>query len=190
MRDAERALAQQAELAYKRNVADWQATRPAKAGASATRGHAFKEPSKGKAAWQTTAPDVCASLRQSLAPNPHDPTRSPARQPLDFLTEKSLGRAVVSGGAGRSSGWRRADSLTFCRPAGLTDRMSCRPPPPEDHRRDLIGAWHSPRLRCVRRDPLRQRSQSKGRWSMIVIGADTHKQSHTVGAVEARDRAA
>ncbi len=47
MRDAERALAQQAELAYKRNVADWQATRPAKTGASATRGHAFKEPSKG-----------------------------------------------------------------------------------------------------------------------------------------------
>ena len=47
MRDAERALAQQAELAYKRTVADWTATRPAKAGASATRGHASKEPSKG-----------------------------------------------------------------------------------------------------------------------------------------------
>lgn len=41
------ALAEQAELAYRRNVADWQATRPTKAGASATQGHASKEPSKG-----------------------------------------------------------------------------------------------------------------------------------------------
>ena len=50
MRQAERALAEQAELAYRRTVADWTATRPAnaKAGASATRGHAFKEPSKGQ----------------------------------------------------------------------------------------------------------------------------------------------
>jgi transposase len=47
MRHAERALAEQAELAYKRNVADWQATRPATAGASATQGHASKQPSKG-----------------------------------------------------------------------------------------------------------------------------------------------
>jgi transposase len=46
-RDAERALAEQAELAYKRTVADWTATRPAKAGASATKGHASTEPSKG-----------------------------------------------------------------------------------------------------------------------------------------------
>jgi transposase len=47
MRHAERALAEQAELAYRRNVADWQATRPTKAGASATQGHASQEPSKG-----------------------------------------------------------------------------------------------------------------------------------------------
>jgi transposase len=47
MRQAERALAEQAELAYKRNLADWQAARPATAGASATQGHASKEPSKG-----------------------------------------------------------------------------------------------------------------------------------------------
>jgi hypothetical protein len=47
MRHAERALAEQADLAYKRNVADWQATRPPTAGASATQGHASKEPSKG-----------------------------------------------------------------------------------------------------------------------------------------------
>jgi transposase len=47
MRQAERALAEQAELAYRRNVADWQATRPTKAGAGATQGHASREPSKG-----------------------------------------------------------------------------------------------------------------------------------------------
>jgi hypothetical protein len=47
MRHAERALAEQAELAYRRNVADWQATRPTtNAGASATHGHASQEPSK------------------------------------------------------------------------------------------------------------------------------------------------
>ena len=47
MRHAERALAEQAELVYRRNVADWQATRPATAGASATQGHPSTEPSKG-----------------------------------------------------------------------------------------------------------------------------------------------
>jgi transposase len=47
MREAERALAEQAETAYRRNVADWMATRPANTGASATKGHAIKEPSKG-----------------------------------------------------------------------------------------------------------------------------------------------
>jgi transposase len=36
MRQAERELAQQAEASYKRTVADWQAARPAKAGASVT----------------------------------------------------------------------------------------------------------------------------------------------------------
>jgi len=43
---AERALAAPAELAYRRNVADWQATRPATPGASARQGHASTEPSK------------------------------------------------------------------------------------------------------------------------------------------------
>ena len=36
MRHAERELAHQAEASYKRTVADWQAARPAKAGASVT----------------------------------------------------------------------------------------------------------------------------------------------------------
>jgi transposase len=42
MRDAERALAQQAEASYKRSVADWQAARPKtqQAGASVTAGRA------------------------------------------------------------------------------------------------------------------------------------------------------
>jgi transposase len=77
MRDAERALALQAEQAYRRNVADWQATRPAKTGASVTTGRASQQPSTGKAARQTTAPDVCASLGQSPAPTTTIP-RAPA----------------------------------------------------------------------------------------------------------------
>jgi hypothetical protein len=52
MRDAERALALQAQRAYERTVADWQA----KAGASATPGRASQQPNQGKAARQTTSP--------------------------------------------------------------------------------------------------------------------------------------
>ena len=54
MRTAERELALQAQRAYERTVADWQAA--AKVGASATPGRASKEPSKGQAARQTTSP--------------------------------------------------------------------------------------------------------------------------------------
>jgi hypothetical protein len=51
---AERALATQAEVSYKRMVADQQAEAPArKVGASATPERAYKRPSKGKAARQT-----------------------------------------------------------------------------------------------------------------------------------------
>ena len=56
VRDAERALALQAEDAYRRTIADWKATRPAKTGASVTPGRASQRPSKGKAARQTTSP--------------------------------------------------------------------------------------------------------------------------------------
>lgn len=56
IRDAERALAAQAESAYRRTIADWQAAGPAKAGASVTPGRASNKPSKGKAARQTTSP--------------------------------------------------------------------------------------------------------------------------------------
>ena len=56
MAQAERELAQQAELAYKNTVRDWAASAPAKAGASATPGHASQGPSKGHVARQTTSP--------------------------------------------------------------------------------------------------------------------------------------
>jgi transposase len=51
---AERRLAEQAEAAYRRLVADWQTTRP-KAGAGATPERASQRPSKGKAARQATS---------------------------------------------------------------------------------------------------------------------------------------
>jgi hypothetical protein len=54
MRAAERALALQAQRAYERTVADWQAA--AKVGASATPGRASQQPSKSQAARQTTSP--------------------------------------------------------------------------------------------------------------------------------------
>jgi len=54
MRHAERGLALQAQRAYERTVADWQAA--AKVGASATPGRASQRPSKGQAARQTTSP--------------------------------------------------------------------------------------------------------------------------------------
>src|SRR4051812_25642528 len=56
MRTAERDLALQAQRAYERTVADWQAAAPAKVGASATPGRASQQPSKGQAARQTTSP--------------------------------------------------------------------------------------------------------------------------------------
>jgi transposase len=55
MREAERELARQAEVAYERTVADWQRAQ-AKKGASVTLGRASQRPSKGKAARQTTSP--------------------------------------------------------------------------------------------------------------------------------------
>ena len=51
---AEREIAQHAEIAYRRFVADWQATGP-KVGAGATPERASQRPSKGKAARQATS---------------------------------------------------------------------------------------------------------------------------------------
>jgi transposase len=50
---ADRQAAQQAELAYRRMIIDWQASRPA-AGADATPERASQRPSKGKAARQAS----------------------------------------------------------------------------------------------------------------------------------------
>lgn len=52
-RERERELSEHAELAYRRLVADWTASGPAKAGAGATPGRASQGPSKGQAARQT-----------------------------------------------------------------------------------------------------------------------------------------
>jgi transposase len=60
MREAERALAEQAEHAYRNTVRDWQAAQTKKqtveVGASATKGRASNKPTEGKAARQTTSP--------------------------------------------------------------------------------------------------------------------------------------
>lgn len=56
IRDAEHALALQAEHAYRRPVADWTATGRNKSGASVTPGRASLRSSKDKAARQTTSP--------------------------------------------------------------------------------------------------------------------------------------
>lgn len=54
-RKAERELTERAETAYRRLIADWQATGPAKKGAGATRGHAHSTPLQRQAARQTPA---------------------------------------------------------------------------------------------------------------------------------------
>jgi transposase len=54
MRTAERELAEQAEVAYKRTVADWHAA--AKTGADATPGRASQRPSKGKQRGKASVP--------------------------------------------------------------------------------------------------------------------------------------
>ena len=56
IRSAERELALQAEVAYKRTVADWQRTQAQRKGAGATPGRASSGPSSGQAARQASAP--------------------------------------------------------------------------------------------------------------------------------------
>jgi transposase len=56
VRQAERELARQAEVAYARTVRDWHAAQANRVGARATPGRASNKPSKGKAARQTTSP--------------------------------------------------------------------------------------------------------------------------------------
>jgi transposase len=56
MREAEHRLAEQAEAAYRRTVADWQANAKGRKGAGATPGRASRGPSSGQAARQVQAP--------------------------------------------------------------------------------------------------------------------------------------
>jgi hypothetical protein len=56
VREAERELARQAEIAYARTVSDWHSTQAVKVGASVTPGRAPNKPAKGHAARHTTSP--------------------------------------------------------------------------------------------------------------------------------------
>ncbi len=69
MRAAEKQLAEQAEVSYKRMVQDQQAGAPVKKWARARHRSAHKlSPRRAKPRGRLKAPDVCASLRQSPAP--------------------------------------------------------------------------------------------------------------------------
>jgi transposase len=83
-RDAERALAIQAENAYYRTLADWKSTGPAKAGASVTSGRAYIGPRRAKPRGRPQAPDVCASLRSIARAHHQDPTGAATEPALDF----------------------------------------------------------------------------------------------------------
>ena len=78
MRAAERELALQAQRAYERTVADWQAN---KTGAGATPGRASEKPSSGKAARQTTSPNDLRFSWSSPAP-----TSTVPQQPAPIQT--------------------------------------------------------------------------------------------------------
>jgi hypothetical protein len=78
VREAERELARQAEVAYARTVRDWHAAQVKKVGASATPGRASNKPSKGKAARQTQrATYKRASSRLVLGDKRSLPPRGP-----------------------------------------------------------------------------------------------------------------
>ena len=87
-RAAERELQHQAELAYRRLIADWRTTAP-KGGAGATPGRASNKPTRGKAARQATSPDACTSLRQSPAPPPDHPTPTRPAPPPDAAAHRT-----------------------------------------------------------------------------------------------------
>ena len=83
MRTAERELALQAQRAYERTVADWQAT--AKVGASATPGRASQRPSSGKQRGRPQAPDDLRFSSSVTRTHPRLSRRSPPRSSrLDF----------------------------------------------------------------------------------------------------------
>src|SRR3954453_21065512 len=85
-----------------------------------------------------------------------------------------------------AEGWaparRRADSLSGCRPLGLTTFRCVARRRSGMFRRDLIGAWQRPKQAVSAGRPLTEAEVDE---VMIVLGADTHKRSHTVAAVSA-----
>jgi hypothetical protein len=118
MPKAERELALQAQRAYERTVNDWQQ----KKGASATAGRASSGSSKEQVARQTTRPLSLRCDSSSLAPAETLPPQLWSIKPtwLSHCQSRWVW-AVASGRCGWFSGRRRADSLTFCRPVGVTD---------------------------------------------------------------------
>src|SRR3954467_7298829 len=63
-----------------------------------------------------------------------------------------------------------------------TGPRSCRPPRPKGCRRDLIGAWlDAPRECC----PPAIRQTQRWRITVIVVGVDAHKDTHTAAALDA-----
>jgi hypothetical protein len=111
MREAERDLARQAEHAYTQTIRDRQAAGQVKAGASATPGHVSQRPLRAKPRGRPQAPDICTSLRQSLAPTETIPPEAQSSKPhLTFSVQKSAAsEPVASGASGRSSA---GDGLT------------------------------------------------------------------------------
>ncbi len=79
LREQERQLARQAEDAYRRTVADWQAAGPLKVGAGATPGRASQGPSKG----QSRAADSVKPQRSALrfVSHPHPTATIPPQEP-------------------------------------------------------------------------------------------------------------
>ena len=95
LRDAEQDLARQAEHAYTQTMRDRQATGAIKAGATATPGRASQNPLGAMPRGKPQAPDVCASLRQSLPSTdtiPQEPT--PSKPPLTFIRRRKAARRL------------------------------------------------------------------------------------------------
>jgi hypothetical protein len=95
IRDAERALALEAENAYRRTITDWKATRPADVGASVTPGRIYKaleghsraaDSREGQSrAADSIAPRSALRFRQSPAPTTRIPQQRAANQALTFI---------------------------------------------------------------------------------------------------------
>src|SRR4051812_15909966 len=122
MRQAERALAEQAELAYKPTSPTGKPPGRPRRARVRHRGTHIESPRRAKARGRPQPRTSALRFVSHPRPTPSLPPGKPRRRDhLTFSVRKSSGRAVVSGAAGRSSDRRRADPLTFCRPAGLTD---------------------------------------------------------------------